>query len=49
MLQSQVKYLYHSSQAENVANIVTTGFLYTRKPFYDMGIYFSDMLDYISF
>ena len=45
----QVKYLFHGSQIDNVANIITTGFLYTRKPFYGMGIYFSDMLDYISF
>ena len=45
----KVVYLYHGSQTDNVAKIVTTGFLYTRKPFYGMGIYFSDMLDYVSF
>ena len=31
------------------SKIITNGFLYARKPFYGMGIYFSDMLDYVSF
>ena len=44
-----VKYLFHGTQIDPVAKIITKGFLYTRKPFYGMGIYFSDMLDYISF
>ena len=44
-----VKYLFHGTQIDPISNIITNGFLYTRKPFYGMGIYFSDMLDYVSF
>ena len=44
-----VRYLFHGSQIDPIAKIITNGFLYTRKPFYGMGIYFSDMLDYVSF
>ena len=44
-----MKFLFHGTQIDPVAKIITEGFLYTRKPFYGMGIYFSDMLDYISF
>ena len=43
------KYLFHGTQIDPISKIITTGFLYTRKPFYGMGIYFSDMLDYVSF
>ena len=43
------KILYHGSQSENIGKITTTEFKYTRKAFYGMGIYFSDILDYISF
>ena len=43
------KYLFHGTQIDPISNILTKGFLYSRKPFYGMGIYFSDMLDYISF
>ena len=45
----EVKYLFHGTQIDPISKIITTGFLYTRKAFYGMGIYFSDMLDYISF
>ena len=44
-----VRYLFHGTQIDPISKIITTGFLYTRKAFYGMGIYFSDMLDYISF
>ena len=44
-----VKYLFHGSQIDPISKIITNGFLYTRKAFYGMGIYFSDMLDYVSF
>ena len=44
-----VKYLFHGTQIDPISKIITEGFLYTRKAFYGMGIYFSDMLDYISF
>ena len=43
------KYLFHGTQIDPISKIITTGFLYTRKAFYGMGIYFSDMLDYIPF
>ena len=46
---SVVKYLFHGTQIDPISKIITKGFLYTRKPFYGMGIYFSDMLDYVSF
>ena len=44
-----VKYLFHGTQIDPITNIITEGFKYTRKAFYGMGIYFSDMLDYVSF
>ena len=44
-----VRNLFHGTQIDPIAKIITNGFLYTRKPFYGMGIYFSDMLDYVSF
>ena len=43
------RYLFHGSQVEHVSSIVTNGFLYARKPFYGMGVYFTDMLDYVAF
>ena len=44
-----VKYLFHGTQIDPISKILTGGFKYTKKPFYGMGIYFSDMLDYVSF
>ena len=44
-----VRYLFHGTQVDPISKIITKGFLYTRKAFYGMGIYFSDMLDYVSF
>ena len=44
-----VKLLFHGTQIDPISKIITGGFLYTRKAFYGMGIYFSDMLDYIAF
>ena len=41
--------MYHGTQVSNIANILTSEFRYSIRPFYGMGIYFSDMLDYISF
>ena len=45
----EVKNLFHGTQIDPVSKIITGGFLYTRKAFYGMGIYFTDMLDYASF
>ena len=41
--------LFHGTQVDPISKIITTEFKYTRKAFYGMGIYFSDMLDYIGF
>ena len=46
---SIIKYLFHGTQIDPISKIITNGFLYTRKAFYGMGIYFSDMLDYVAF
>ena len=45
----EVRYLLHGTQVDPISKIITTDFLYTKKAFYGMGIYFSDMIDYISF
>ena len=44
-----VKYLFHVNQIDPVCKVIRNDLLYSRKPYYGMGIYFSDMLDYISF
>ena len=41
--------LYHGSQIEPISSILIDDFKYTRKAFFGMGIYFSDIIDYISF
>ena len=43
------KYLFHGTQIDPISKIITAGFLYTRRAFYGMGIYFSDQLDYVAF
>ena len=45
----KTKYLFHGTQIDPISKIITGSFLYTRKAFYGMGIYFSDMLDYVAF
>ena len=45
----ETKFLFHGTQIDPISKIITTGFLYSRKPFYGLGIYFSDMVDYIEF
>ena len=44
-----VKYLFHGSQIDPISKIITNGFIYPRRAFYGIGIYFSDKLDYVSF
>ena len=44
-----VKYLFHGTRIDPISKIITGGFKYARRPFYGMGIYLSDMLDYVSF
>ena len=43
------KILYHGTQIKPISEILTNEFNYTRKAFYGMGIYFSSIIDYISF
>ena len=46
---SEARYLLHGTQVEPISLILTDEFKYTRKAFYGMGIYFTDMIDYVSF
>ena len=48
-LNCEKMFLYHGTQIDPISKIITSGFLYSRKPFYGLGIYFSDMIDYIEF
>ena len=41
--------MYHGTQIDAIGKILTSEFKYSRRPFYGMGIYFSDMIDYIPF
>ena len=41
--------LYHGSQIDPISKILTSEFKYSRRPFYGMGIYFSDIIDYVAF
>ena len=43
------KFLYHGSQIDPISSIMTTEFKYAKRPFYGMGVYFTDMLDYVGF
>lgn len=45
----EVRYLLHGTEIDPITKIITSDLKYTRKAFYGMGIYFSDMIDYISF
>ena len=45
----EIRYLLHGTQIDPISLIITDDFKYTKKAFYGMGIYFSDMIDYISF
>ena len=45
----EVRYLLHGTQIDRIAKILTDEFKYTMKAFYGMGIYFTDMIDYVSF
>ena len=43
------KILFHGSQIDPISQIISTEFKYTRKAYYGMGIYFTDILDYVLF
>ena len=45
----EARYLLHGTQVEPISLILTDEFKYTRKAFYGMGVYFTDMIDYVSF
>jgi len=45
----EVRYLLHGTQVEPISLILTDEFKYTKKAFYGMGVYFTDMIDYVSF
>ena len=45
----EIKFLFHGTRVEPIANILTEGFKYAKRPLFGMGVYFSDKLDYISF
>ena len=45
----EVKYLLHGTQIDPISKILTDEFKYTKKAFYGLGIYFTDMIDYVSF
>ena len=43
------KILYHGTQINPIAKILTDEFKYAARAFYGMGIYFTDMIDYVAF
>ena len=45
----EARYLLHGTQIDPISLILTDEFKYTRKSFYGMGVYFTDMIDYVSF
>ena len=45
----EVRYLLHGTRIDPISKILTDEFKYTKKCFYGMGVYFTDMIDYASF
>jgi hypothetical protein len=43
------RYLFHGTQITPISKIITEDFKYAKKAFFGMGIYFTDMLDYVAF
>ena len=43
------RFLFHGTQIDPITNIVTEGFKYSKRPLFGMGVYFTDMLDYVSY
>ena len=46
---SKIKFLLKGTQVEPISKILTSDFKYSKKAFYGMGVYFSDLIDYMSF
>ena len=43
------RFLFHGTRIDPLTNIVTEGFEYAKRPLFGMGVYFTDMLDYVSY
>ena len=43
------KILYHGTQKDSIASILTNEFRYAKRAFYGMGIYFTESIDYVTF
>ena len=43
------KFVFYKTQIDPLSKNIIKNFSYSRQPFYGMGIYFSDMLDFLSF
>ena len=43
------RYLFHGTQIDPISRIITEGFKYAKMAYFGMGIYFTDMLDYVAF
>ena len=43
------RFLFHGTRIDSITNIVTEGFKYAKRPLFGMGVYFTDMLDYVSY
>ena len=44
-----IKYLFHGEEVDPKSQTIIEGLNYSAKPYYGMGIYFSDLIDFISF
>jgi len=45
----EVRYLLHGTQIDPISKILTGEFKYTKKVFYGMGVYFTGVMDCVSF
>ena len=45
----ETRYLLHGTMIDPISYILTNEFKYPRRSFYGLGIYFTDMIDYVSF
>ena len=43
------KLVFHGTQIDNIAKIISAEFKYTKQAFYGMGVYFTKSLDYVLF
>jgi len=45
----EARYLLHGTRIDPISYILTTEFKYAKEAYYGMGVYFTDMIDYMSF